>query len=220
MRSDACKSKKFEKGLKPKISAMMAILDIQSYAQMVQKAKTVDDQLKEKTLVSQGSGTLSISSSSAHALFDSGASHSFISNAFVDKMDVPPKNLRHNKKGRLSPRYIGLYEILTRIGPVEYRLALPPSLEGIHNVFHVSMLKKYILNPTPVLSVESEKLETAMSYEERPEKILDYKEHNLRNRTMTYVKVWWRNHTPEEASWEREEEMWENILISLAYKLR
>ena len=48
--------------------------------------------------------------------------------------------IRFGKKGKLSPRYIGHYEILERIGPVAYRLALPPELSGIHDVFHVSML--------------------------------------------------------------------------------
>ena len=51
--------------------------------------------------------------------------------------------IRFGKKGKLSPRFIGPYEVIERIGPVAYRLALPPSLEGVHNVFHVSMLRRY-----------------------------------------------------------------------------
>ncbi|XP_043717530.1 uncharacterized protein LOC122665444 [Telopea speciosissima] len=95
---------------------------------------------------------------------------------------------RFSKKGKLSPRYIGPYEILTRVGPVAYQLALLPSLEGVHNVFHVSMLKKYITNPTHVLSAEPEHLNLSMTYVEQPEEILDRKEHKLCNHIVTYVK--------------------------------
>ncbi|XP_043694669.1 uncharacterized protein LOC122645431 [Telopea speciosissima] len=115
--------------------------------------------------------------------------------------------MQFSKKGKLSPRYIGPYEILKRIGAVAYQLALPPSLEGVHNVFHISMLKKYVPNPTHILTAEPIQLETDMSYKEQPEEILWRKEHKLHNRTVAYVKVRWRNHVLEEASWEREEEM-------------
>ncbi|XP_043705385.1 uncharacterized protein LOC122655239 [Telopea speciosissima] len=97
--------------------------------------------------------------------------------------------MRFSKKGKLNPRYIGHYEILKRIGAVAYRLALPPSLEGVHNVFHISKLKKYVPNPTHILTVEPVQLETDMSYEEQPEEILWRKEHKLHNRTVAYVKV-------------------------------
>ena len=62
--------------------------------------------------------------------------------------------MRFGKKGKLSPRFIGPFEILERVGDVAYRLALPPSISGVHNVFHVSMLRKYIANPTHVLSYD------------------------------------------------------------------
>ena len=61
---------------------------------------------------------------------------------------------RFGKKGKLSPRYIGPYEILERIGPVAYRLALPPELLGIHDVFHVSMLRRYRSDPSHVLQYQ------------------------------------------------------------------
>ena len=60
--------------------------------------------------------------------------------------------MRFGKKGKLSPRFIGLYEILEKIGKVAYRLALPPELSSVHNVFHVSILRRYISNPSHVLS--------------------------------------------------------------------
>ncbi|XP_043725729.1 uncharacterized protein LOC122672299 [Telopea speciosissima] len=115
--------------------------------------------------------------------------------------------MQFSKKGKLSPRYIGPYKILTKIGPVVYRLALPPSLDGMHDIFHVSMLWKYMHDPSHVLSQEPPKLAADMSYKEQPEKILDNKVVNLRNRPIHYVKVKWCNHLEEEASWEAEVEM-------------
>ena len=59
--------------------------------------------------------------------------------------------LRFERRGKLRPRYIGPYEIIARVGPIEYRLDLPPELSKVHNVFHVSMLRKYIPDPSHVL---------------------------------------------------------------------
>ena len=75
---------------------------------------------------------------------------------------------RFGVKGKLSPRFVGPFEILERVGQVAYRLALPPSLSGVHNVFHVSMLRKYVSNTTHVLRHEDLELQTDLSYEERP----------------------------------------------------
>ncbi|XP_043693050.1 uncharacterized protein LOC122643497 [Telopea speciosissima] len=118
-----------------------------------------------------------------------------------------PKGVkRFSKKGKLSLRFIGPYESLTRIGPVAYQLELPPSLEGVHDVFHVSMLQKYVHDLDHVLSQEPPELAAKMSYKEQPEKILDSKIVHLRNWPIYYVKVKWYNHTEEEASWETEVE--------------
>ncbi|XP_043699989.1 uncharacterized protein LOC122650659 [Telopea speciosissima] len=81
--------------------------------------------------------------------------------------------MRFSKKGKLSPRYIGPSEILAKIGPVAYWLALQPSLDGVHDVFHVSMLRKYVHDPSHVLSQEPPELAADMSYKEQLEKILD-----------------------------------------------
>ncbi|XP_073049492.1 uncharacterized protein [Primulina eburnea] len=115
--------------------------------------------------------------------------------------------MRFGKKGKLSPRYIGPFEILNKIGERAYRLALPPDLDRVHNVFHVSMLRKYIANPSHVLRYESLELLPNLSYDEKPVQILDRKVKVLRNKEIGIVKVLWRNQVIEEATWEPEEEM-------------
>ncbi|XP_030505112.1 uncharacterized protein LOC115720090 [Cannabis sativa] len=96
---------------------------------------------------------------------------------------------RFGKKGKLSPRFIRPFEILERVGQMAYRLALPPSLSVVHNVFHVSMLKKYVSDPMHVLSYEALELQLDLSYDERPVQILDRKEKVLRSKTIALVKV-------------------------------
>ncbi|XP_060962044.1 uncharacterized protein LOC115713330 [Cannabis sativa] len=123
---------------------------------------------------------------------------------------TPRKGLsvkRFGKRGKLSPRYVGPFQILDRVGSVAYRIALPPSLSGVHNVFHVSQLRKYVSDPSHVLSYETLGLQEDLSYNERPVKIFDQKDRILRNKTITLVKVLWRNSVVEEATWELESDM-------------
>ncbi|XP_060974300.1 uncharacterized protein LOC133039418 [Cannabis sativa] len=123
---------------------------------------------------------------------------------------TPRKGLsvkRFGKRGKLSPRYVGPFQILDRVGSVAYRIALPPSLSGVHNVFHVSQLRKYVSDPSHVLSYETLGLQEDLSYNECPVKILDQKDRILRNKTITLVKVLWRNSVVEEATWELESDM-------------
>ena len=114
---------------------------------------------------------------------------------------------RFGVKGKLSPRFIGPFEVLDRIGEVAYRLAMLPSLSAVHNVFHVSMLRKYVSDPSHVLSYENLELDEDLSYEEKPVQILDRKEKVLRTKTIALVKVLWRNSKSEEATWELESDM-------------
>ena len=118
---------------------------------------------------------------------------------------------RFGVKGKLSPRFIGPFEVLDRIGEVAYRLAMPPSLSAVHNVFHVSMLRKYVSDPSHVLSYENLELDEDLSYEEKPVQILDRKEKVLRTKTIALVKVLWRNSKTEEATWELESDMRERF---------
>ncbi|XP_027155182.1 uncharacterized protein LOC113755361 [Coffea eugenioides] len=105
---------------------------------------------------------------------------------------------------KLQPRFVGPYKIIQRVGSVAYKLELPPSLSRNHNVFHVSILKKYHPDPSHVLQPESNE---ALTYEEKPIKLLDRKGKELRNKRILLVKVLWRNHGLEEAIWEVEEEI-------------
>jgi len=117
------------------------------------------------------------------------------------------KIMRFGQKGKLSPRFIGPYEILERVGPVAYKLALPPELDKIHNVFHVSMLRRNRSDPSHVLPVESIEVNPDLTYNEEPILIQARKVKKLRNKRIPLVKVLWRNHSRKEATWEREEDM-------------
>ena len=85
------------------------------------------------------------------------------------------ETLRFEQKGKLSRRFIGPYEILSRIGDMAYRLALPPELSGVHNVFHVSMLKKYVQDSSHVLRHELLEIREDATYIEKPVKIIETK---------------------------------------------
>ena len=124
-------------------------------------------------------------------------------------LKVSPWNkvMKFGKKGKLSPRFIGPYEVIEKVGPVAYRLALPPELEKIHNVFHVSMLKRYKSDPSHVVSSETIELRPDLTYEEDPIEILTREVKDLKKKKIPLVKVLWRNNKTEEATWESEEVM-------------
>ncbi|KAL0534136.1 hypothetical protein IC582_028417 [Cucumis melo] len=115
--------------------------------------------------------------------------------------------LRFERRGKLSPRFVGTFEILERIGPVAYRLALSPSLSAVHDVFHVSMLRKYVSDPSHVVDYEPLEIDENLSYTEQPVEVLAREVKMLRNRMIPLVKVLWWNHRVEEATWEREDDM-------------
>ena len=113
--------------------------------------------------------------------------------------------IRFGKRGKLSPRYIGPFEVLERVGTVVYRLALPPSLSSVHEVFHVSMLQKYTPNPTPIVDWGELVVDADGTFEEGPMRIMDFREQVLRGKIMSLVKVLWQHRGVEEATWERED---------------
>ena len=117
--------------------------------------------------------------------------------------------MRFGKKGKLSPRYIGPFEILRKVGAVSYQLALPPDLQYIHDVFHISVLKAYNPDNKHILEYEPIEIQPDLTYEEHPVRIVDRKIQKLRNKEIRMGKVIWRNHTREEATWELESAMQE-----------
>ncbi|KAL0439270.1 UNVERIFIED_CONTAM: hypothetical protein Slati_2410000 [Sesamum latifolium] len=128
----------------------------------------------------------------------------------IDKVSPRKEITRFGKRNKLKPRYIGPCEIIKRVEKVAYKLNLPPNTSRIHDVFHVSHLKKYYPNPSHILQADTVELEEDLSYQERPICILDKKIQELRNRRIPLVKVLWQNHGVEEATWEREDELRRN----------
>jgi hypothetical protein len=114
---------------------------------------------------------------------------------------------RFRIRGKLVPRYIGPYKILNRIGAVAYRLALPEEMADIHNVFHVSQLKKCLRIPEEQVPLEVMDLQPDLRYQERPIKILDTTERQTRRSVVRFCQVQWSNHTEAEATWEREDDL-------------
>nr|GEY55806.1 hypothetical protein [Tanacetum cinerariifolium] len=112
---------------------------------------------------------------------------------------------RFGIKGKLSPRFIRPFEILDRVGEVSYRLALPPQLSHVHNVFHVSLLRGYKYHPLHVILYPLDQIRTDLSYVEEPEAILDRQDRIMRKKTIPFVKILWRNHPEREDTWETEE---------------
>nr|GFC16580.1 hypothetical protein [Tanacetum cinerariifolium] len=106
---------------------------------------------------------------------------------------------RFGIKGKLSPRFIGPFEILDRVGEVSYRLALPPQLLHVHNVFHVFLLRGYKYHPLHVVSYPLDQIRA--DYVEEPEAILDREDRVMMNKTIPFVKILWRNHPEQEATW-------------------
>ena len=115
--------------------------------------------------------------------------------------------VKFGKRGKLSPRYIRPFEILERVGTVAYRLALPPSLSSIHEVFHVSMLRKYTPNPTHVVDWGELVIDADRTFEEGHVRILDSQDQVLQQNTLRLVKVLWQHRGVEEATWECEDTM-------------
>ena len=110
-------------------------------------------------------------------------------------------------KGKLAPRYVGPYKILARQGEVAYKLELPESLSAVHNIFHVSQLRKCLRFPEDHTLVENIDLQEDLTYVEQPIKILDVAERVTRSRIIKSYKVQWSHHPESEATWEKEEDL-------------
>ncbi|WMV50533.1 hypothetical protein MTR67_043918 [Solanum verrucosum] len=115
--------------------------------------------------------------------------------------------MRFGKKGKLSSRYIGPYRISKRVGNIAYELVLPQELAAVHLVFHVSMLKKCMGDPSLIIPTEDIGIKDSLSYEEIRVQILDRQVHKLSTKEVASVKVLWRNQVVEEATWKTKEDM-------------
>ncbi|XP_047961474.1 uncharacterized protein LOC125206235 [Salvia hispanica] len=126
-------------------------------------------------------------------------------------LKVPPSKgiTRFGVKGKLKPHFIGPYEILEEVGPVAYQLALPPSLGNVHNVFSCVAIAEILVRPEARDSLRGSCHESGFELRGATQMILDRKVQFLRNKSIASVKVLWRNHEFEEATWELEDKMME-----------
>jgi hypothetical protein len=125
---------------------------------------------------------------------------------FVYLKVSPMRGMCHFKvRGKLALRFIGPFKILEKRGDVAYQLDLPPQLSDVHDVFHVSQLKKCLRVPEEQLPMKDLNAKEDLSYQEYPVKILETFERVTRNKKIKMCKVQWSHHTEEEATWEREE---------------
>ena len=111
------------------------------------------------------------------------------------------------KKRVLLPRFIGPFEILEGIGTIAYQLVLPPSMLGVHEVFHVSMLQRYTPYPAHVVDWGKIEVDTYGTFKEGPVYIMDNRDQVLRRKTMRLVRVLWQHRGVEKLTWEHEDTM-------------
>jgi hypothetical protein len=116
-------------------------------------------------------------------------------------------SLKLGNCSKLVARYCGTFEILERFGPVAYRFALLACM-SIHNVFHVSLLKKYVPDANHVIDWNVIQVEQENDFQVHSVRILDWKRKKLQNQAIGLVKVQWTWYGPEDATWEHEDAMW------------
>ncbi|GKD81552.1 putative reverse transcriptase domain-containing protein [Tanacetum coccineum] len=115
--------------------------------------------------------------------------------------------LRFKNKGKLSPRFIGPFKILKRVGEVAYVLELPEEIRGIHNTFHVSYLRKCLAEESSVITLDDVEIDPELTSREEPITILGRKSRQLRNKIIPLVKVEWKHRKGTSIRWEYEEKM-------------
>ena len=128
--------------------------------------------------------------------------------------------VRFGKRDKLLPMFIGPFEILERVGIVAYRLALLPNMSGVHEVFQVSMLLRYTVDPAHVVDWEKIEVNTDGTFEEGPVCIMASRDQVLRRKTVRLVRVLWQHRGVEESTWEREDTIGPPIPSCLGMKVR
>jgi hypothetical protein len=127
---------------------------------------------------------------------------------FVYLKVSPMRGLRRFKvQGKLAHRFIRTFNILEKRGEVAYQLELPPQLSHVHDVFHVSQLKKCLRVPEEQVPMEDLDAKEDLYYQEHPVRILETSERVTQNKKIKICKVQWSHYTEDEATWEREEEL-------------
>ena len=111
---------------------------------------------------------------------------------------------RFGVKRKLAPRYVGPYKITERKGNVAYKLQLSPEMSAIFNVFHVSQLKRCLRIPKEAIGPTNIKLQSDLTYEEKPIRVLEEMERVTQSKVIKFYKVVWNNHSEQDAMWERE----------------
>jgi hypothetical protein len=114
---------------------------------------------------------------------------------------------RFGVKGKLAPRYIEPYQIQARRGEVAYQLSLPENLSAVHDVFHVSQLKKSLRVPEEQLLTKYLEVQEDLTYIEKQTQILETIDRVTRRSTIKMCKVKWGHHSEEEPTWEREDDL-------------
>eukprot|EP00253_Pinus_taeda_P034261 PITA_34261 len=125
------------------------------------------------------------------------------------KIQAKRSTVQWSSCAKLAPRYCGPFQVQARVGPVAYQLALPSHI-WVHNIFHVSILKKYVYDPRHVIRWQEIQVKSEGEVLVEPLNILDRREVQLRKRVITQVKVQWQHFGPEEATWEDEALMMRN----------
>ena len=114
---------------------------------------------------------------------------------------------RFGIKGKLAPRYVGPFKIVSKRGDLAYQLELPSNFANVHDVFHVSQLRKCFKTPDRTVNFEDFELQEDLSYREHPVAILEETERKTRNKSIKFLKVKWSHHSDREATWERKDHL-------------
>ena len=124
----------------------------------------------------------------------------------------PIKRLtRFGKRGKLSPRFVGPFEVIEKINPVAYRLELPEEMSRVHNVFHVSQMKPWVeeegTDRVPLVPAREADISEDLTYEAKPIRIVDKQMRKLRSKMIPQVRIQWDDQAGKQDSWENEDEM-------------
>ncbi|GJU70248.1 putative reverse transcriptase domain-containing protein [Tanacetum coccineum] len=115
--------------------------------------------------------------------------------------------VRFGKKGKLVPRFVGPFEIIKKVGPVAYRLDLPEELNGVHDTFHVSNLKKCLADPTLQVPLDEIQVDAKLNFLEEPVEILEIEFKKLKRSRISIVKVRWNSKSGPKFMWKRKDRM-------------